>query len=64
MLATRLQGRRRALGDVRYLCFAGQKARGPITVTVPSPTELRALVKSRHAEELEVPEGFVVARSV
>jgi hypothetical protein len=43
------------------LCFAGQKARGPITVTVPSPEELRSLLESRHAEELEVPDGFLTA---
>ncbi|MHB0981584.1 MAG: hypothetical protein ACYC5Q_16205 [Thermoleophilia bacterium] len=43
------------------LGFAGRKARGPIAVTVPAPGELRALVESRHAEELEVPEGFLTA---
>ncbi len=43
------------------LCFAGRKARGPIVVTVPAPGELSALVESRHAEELEVPDGFLTA---
>jgi len=43
------------------LRFAGRKARGPIAVTVPSPEELRALVESRHAEELKVPDGFLSA---
>ncbi|MBU2602199.1 MAG: hypothetical protein KKA32_08530 [Actinobacteria bacterium] len=43
------------------LCFAGRKARGPIAVTVPAPAELRALVESRHTEELEVPDGLLTA---